>query len=132
MSLKLISTLLHLAGSDGQVSGSEMALIYKIAMAKGLPMFEVEQLTSNPGEHQLDPDQLSDDEKYEYIYTIILMSKMDGRLDERELTTCSSFALELGYDEAVIPKLLQIVESDSDLTENKEELKSEIQNYLKS
>ena len=129
MSLKLVSTLLHLASSDGQISGSEMALIYKIAMAKGLSMFDVEKLTSNPGEYQ-DLDELSVDEKYEYIYTIILMIKMDGRLDDRELEACTHYAVAMGYDQKVIAHLLEIVESDFDLNENKEELKSEIQKFL--
>lgn len=132
MSLNLIRTLLHLAQSDGSISGSEMALINKIAVAKGLPMFEVDQLTNAPLTAPEDLDLLSSDEKYEYIYTIILMAKMDGRLDDRELEACNQYAGALGYEDGVIPRLLEMVKSDHELNENKEELKNEIQKYLKS
>lgn len=132
MSLKLIRTLLKLANSDGTISGSEMALIHKIAVIKGLPMFEVEQLSSSTLEFADDLGELSDDEKYEYIYSIILMIKMDGRLDDRELKACTEYATAMGYDEGVIPKMLELVKSDHELNENKQELKDEIQTFLKS
>lgn len=132
MSIKLIRTLLHLAQSDGTVSGSEMALIHKIAVAKGLPMFEVEQISQQQLDAQEDLDQLTPDEKYEYIYTIILMIKMDGRLDDREIETCTQYAVALGYEDGVIPALLGMVKSDHELNENKEGLKKEIQKFLKA
>ncbi len=107
-----------------------MALIHKIAVVKKLPMFEVDQLTSGPLEVEGGLDQLSDDEKYEYVYTIILLSKMDGRLDERELKACTHYATAMGYNKEVIPRLLELVKSDHELNENKDELKNEIQSYL--
>lgn len=131
MSLKLIGTLLHFAQADGKVSGSELALIYKIAVEKGIPMFEVEQMVQNPPQEADDLDELSINDRFEFIYTIILMMKMDGILDDREAAMCSKYAVSLGYDEQVIPELLNMIKSDSDLSGNKEVLKQEVQKFLK-
>jgi uncharacterized tellurite resistance protein B-like protein len=131
MSKKLIHTLLHLAQVDGNVSGSELALIYKIAVAKGVPMFEVEQMIQNPPQQAEDLGELSDDDRFEYIYTIILMIKMDGKLDEREFDMCNKYAVALGYDYSVISELMNLIKSDFDLSENKLALKQKIQKFLK-
>lgn len=131
MSLKLIHTLLHLAQVDGNVSGSELALIYKIAVAKGVPMFEVEQMIQNPPQQAEDLEELSNDDRFEFIYTIILMIKMDGKLDEREFDACKKYAEVLGYHHDVISQLMTMIESDFELSENKQALKQEIQKHLK-
>ena len=132
MSKKLISTLLHLAQADGNISGSELALIYKIGVEKGIPMFEVEQLIQNPPNQQEELQELTPDEKFEYLYTIILMMKMDGILDHRETETCSQYAVAMGYDQQVIPHLMDIIESDHDLSENKQAIKRETQKFFNS
>lgn len=131
MSLKLIHTLLHLAQVDGNVSGSELALIYKIAVAKKVPMFEVEQMIQNPPQQAEDLEELSNDDRFEFIYTIILMIKMDGKLDEREFDACKKYAEVLGYHHDVISQLMTMIESDFELSENKQALKQEIQKHLK-
>ena len=131
MSLNLIRTLLHLAQADGNISGSEKALIYKIAVEKRLPMFEVEQLIQNPPKELQKMTELTPDEKFEYIYTITLMMKMDGILDQRETDMCNQYAVSMGYSDQVVPRLMEIIKSDHELSENKEYLKGEIQNFLK-
>ena len=93
-------------------------------------MFEVELMANNQKTEQVELDKLSPDEKFEYLYTIILMTKMDGRLDTRELETCSQYAKAMGFGIGVVPKLLEMVKSDSELVENKEALKQEILEYL--
>ena len=130
MSQKLIHTLLHLAQADGEISGSELALIYKIAVAKGVPMFEVEQMIQNPPQQAEDLNELSNDDRFEYIYTIILMIKMDGKLDEREFDMCNKYAEALGYHHNVISKLMTMIESDFELSGNKQTLKQEVQKFL--
>gem|GEM_PF-5137202 len=130
MSLNLIRTLLNMAKSDGSISGSEMALIHKIAVAKEIPMFEVELMANKDTTEELALDQLSNDEKFEYIYTIILMTKMDGRLDSRELETCSQYAKAMGFSIEVVPKLLEMVKSDHELVVNKDAMKNEVLGYL--
>ncbi|GJM28891.1 MAG: hypothetical protein DHS20C17_15260 [Cyclobacteriaceae bacterium] len=129
MSQKLIRTLLHLAQADGNVSGSELALIYKIAIEKSLPMFEVEQLIQNPPRENQELEELPEEERFEYLYTLILMMKMDGKLDDREAELCDHYAVSLGYSKEVIPQLMTMIESDQQLSSNKEALRKEVQKF---
>ena len=130
MSKQLIHTLLHLAQVDGNVSGSELALIYKIAVAKGVPMFEVEQMIQNPPSQSVDLNDLSNDDRFEYMYNIVLIIKMDGKLDEKEFDMCHKYALALGYHHEVVPELMNLIKSDFDLSKNKLALQQKIQKYL--
>ncbi len=130
MSQKLIRTLLHLAQADGNVSGSELALVYKIAIEKSLPMFEVEQLIRNPPSEQEELHELGKDERFEYIYTLVLMMKMDAKLDPREEELCRSYAESLGYKQDVIPELLDLIGSDPNLSEDKQALKKAAQQFI--
>ena len=130
MSHKLLRTLLHLAQADGTVSGSELALIYKIGVEKGIPMFEVEQIIQNPPQEAEDLSELSEEDKFEYLYTVVLMMKMDGILDERDSMMCARYAVALGYKEAVIPSLKDLIESDHELSDNKDALKLEVQKFM--
>lgn len=131
MSQKLIRTLLHLAQVDGSVSGSELALIYKIAIEKSLPMFEIEQLIRNPPQEKEELNKLSKDERFEYIYAIILMAKMDAKLDHRELELCQSYAESLGYEPQVIQELLEMIKSDEQLSVDKKVLKEAALKFMK-
>lgn len=131
MSQKLIRTLLHLAQADDNVSGSELALIYKIAIEKNLPMFEVEQLIRNPPKEMEELNELSNSERFEYLYTIILMMKMDAKLDDRETELCDSYAESLGYQQQVIPELLEMITSDHELSDNKVALETAAQKFMK-
>ena len=130
MSQKLIRTLLHLAQVDGNISGSELALIYKIAIEKSLPMFEIEQLIRNPPQEQEELTKLTRDERFEYLYAIVLMAKMDARLDQRELELCQSYAQSLGYAPQAIQELLEMINSDHQLSEDKAALKKAAGKYL--
>ena len=129
MSQKLIRTLLHLAQSDGNVSGSELALIYKIAIEKSLPMFEVEQLIQDPPKELQELNELSEEERFEYLYTMVLMIKMDGKLDHRETELCYHYAESLGYQQDVISELLSLIESDQYLSADKGALRTEVQKF---
>jgi uncharacterized tellurite resistance protein B-like protein len=130
MSQKLIRALLHMAQSDGNVSGSELVLVYKIAMEKNLPMFEVEQLIRNPPNEQEELNDLNDDQRFEFIYNMILMMKMDAKLDDREAELCNSYAASLGYRQEVITELMEMINSDHELSDNKQALKKEAQKFL--
>jgi uncharacterized tellurite resistance protein B-like protein len=120
-----------MAQADGDVSGSELALIYKIVMDKSLPMFEVEQLIQNPPQEQEELEELSKDERFEYLYALVLMMKMDAKLDPREEELCQSYAESLGYDPKVIPELLGLIKSDLSSSDDNKALKDAAQKFLK-
>jgi uncharacterized tellurite resistance protein B-like protein len=130
MSRTHLNILVQLAKVDGVVVQDEIDLIKQIGKANGMSSDEVSQCFDDP-EMVEDLDKLSDDEKYEFIYNIVQLMKIDGRLYKEEITFCAKMASKLGYDEEVLLELMLKIYSDPEITTDKKTLKSTIQKYLK-
>ncbi len=129
-SLNQLSILVQLAKVDGVVVQDEIDLIKKIGEAHGLSSSEISACFDNPTEEG-EMSTLSDDEKYDYIYNVVQLMKIDGRLYKEEIGFCAKVASKLGYDESVLLELMLKIYSDPDITTDKESLKSAIQKYLR-
>ncbi|MFT4739128.1 MAG: putative tellurite resistance protein B-like protein [Cyclobacteriaceae bacterium] len=129
MSRTHLNLLVQLAKIDGVVVQDEIDLIKQIGKANGMSSDEISQCFDDP-DHVENLDQLSDDEKYEYIYSIVQLMKIDGRLYKEEIAFCSKISSKLGYDQQVLMELILKIYSDPQISTDKETLKSTIQKYL--
>lgn len=125
-----LNILVQLAKVDGVVVQDEIDLIKQIGQANGMSSDEISRCFDDP-ELVENLDKLSDDEKYEYIYNIVQLMKIDGRLYKEEIAFCAKMASKLGYDEEVLLELMLKIYSDPEITTDKQTLKSTIQKYLK-
>ncbi len=125
-----INILVQLARIDGVVVQEEIDLITEIATKFGMTSEEISACFEDP-EYIGDLTGLPDDEKYEHIYNMVLLMKIDGRLYKEEIQYCAKMATKLGYDEEVLTELMLKIYSDPHLTTDKDSLKSAIQKYLK-
>lgn len=130
MSRSHLNVLVQLARIDGVVVQDEIDLIKHIGENNGMTSDEISQCFEDP-ELIEDLTGLSDDEKYEYIYNIVQLMKIDGRLYKEEVRFCAKMASKLGYNEQVLLELMLKIYSDPDITTDKATLKSTIQKYLK-
>ncbi len=129
-SLNQLNILVQLAKVDGVVVQDEIDLIKSIGEAHGLTSSEISGCFDNPSDEG-DLSHLTDDEKYDYIYNVVQLMKIDGRLYKEEIGFCAKVASKLGYDESVLLELMLKIYSDPDITTDKESLKAAIQKYLK-
>lgn len=130
-SLDQLHALVQLAKVDGVVVQDEIDLIKKIGSEHGLTSEEITASFDDPDEELRDLAHLSDDEKYEFIYHLVQLMKIDGRIYKEEINFCSQLAGKLGYDEAVLLELMLKIYSDPDITTDKATLKNAIQKFLK-
>ena len=130
MSRTHLNILVQLAKIDGVIVQDEIDLIKQIGAANGMNSLEISQCFDDP-ELIENLDDLSDDEKYEFIYNIVQLMKIDGRLYKEEIGFCAKMSGKLGYDEEVLLELMLKIYSDPDITTDKPSLKSAIQKYLK-
>lgn len=130
MSRTHLNILVQLARIDGVVVQDEIDLIKQVGKANGMSSDEISQCFEDP-EMVEDLDAFSDDEKYEFIYNIVQLMKIDGRLYKEEIGFCAKMASKLGYDEEVLLELMLKIYSDPEITTDKLTLKSAIQKYLK-
>jgi hypothetical protein len=130
MSRTHLNLLVQLAKIDGVVVQDEIDLIKQIGKANGMSSDDISACFEDPTLIE-DLDMLSDDEKFEYIYSIVQLMKIDGRLYKEELGFCAKAASKLGYSEDVLLELLLKIYSDPQISADKNTLKSTIQKYLR-
>lgn len=122
--------LVQLARIDGVVVREEIDLIKQIGKANGLSNEEISEAFDDPSMIE-GLESIDDDTKYDYIYNIVQLMKIDGRIYKEEIHFCAKMASKLGYDESVLRELMVKIYSDPHITTDKASLKAKIQTYLK-
>ncbi|MEO9806664.1 MAG: TerB family tellurite resistance protein [Reichenbachiella sp.] len=124
-----LNILVQLAKVDGIVVQEEVDLINEVGKANG--MTEEEIASCFDVELPIgDLSDLSDDEKYDLIYSIVQLMKIDGKLYNEEIKFCAKMSAKLGYEEDVLFELMLKIYADPDLCADKESLKKHIQEFL--
>lgn len=131
MSNTHLNVLIQLAKIDGEVVKQELDYIYEVGKANGYTADDVNEMFDND-EPIGDLQNLSDDLKYELIFSVVQLMKIDGKLYNEEIQYCARTASKLGYDEKVLFELMLKIYADPDMCADKEELKQHIQNFLLS
>jgi hypothetical protein len=130
MPLSQLKLLVNLAQVDGKVADKEKNYIINIARANGiypdqiLPLFEKEH-------DVIVPEGMNADQKFEYIYNLVQLMKIDERMYQEEIRFCSSIATKLGYDQDVLFELMLHVKTTGMEKSEIEELKKLTSKYLK-
>lgn len=130
MSRTHLNLLVQLAKIDGVVVQDEIDLIKKIGKANGMSSEEISECFEDPTLIE-DLDHLADDDKYDYIYNVVQLMKIDGRLYKEEIRFCARLISKLGYEEDVLRELILKIYSDEHISTDKNTLKETIQQYLK-
>lgn len=129
MSRTHLNILVQLAKIDGVVVKQEIDLITQVGKANGLTEEEINECFTDD-QPIGDLSELTDDQKYDYIYSIVQLMKIDGRLYKEEIEFCARISAKLGYDENVLLELMLKIYSDPHINADKDQLKVTIQNYL--
>lgn len=108
--LEQLKLLVNLARIDGEVVEREKAYIANIGKANNFPESAVSTLFYTSHEIII-PDNLTDDQKFNYIFSLVQLMKIDERLYKEEIKYCSKIASRLGYKQEVMFELLSTVKS---------------------
>jgi hypothetical protein len=127
--LEQLKLLVNLARIDGDMAEREKTYIINIGKANGFPESSVATLFYQSHEIIL-PDNLTDSQRFDYIFSLIQLMKIDERLYQEEIKFCSKIAARLGYAQDVLFELMLKVKSTVDDHERKA-LQELTQQYLK-
>ena len=123
-----LSALIALANIDGDFDGEEKTQIYMLGKANGMSKEEVDNLIDNPV--PLPPvSTMTPDEKFDYLYNIVQLMKIDSQVYLSEIKYCEDLAEKLGFKRKVISKLASRIYSDPSITANIAALKKAIKKY---
>ena len=125
-----LNMLVQLARIDGVVVQEEIDLIKQIGKANGMSNEEISEAFEDPSIIE-GLESLDNDTRYDYLYNIVQLMKIDGRIYKEEIHFCAKMASRLGYDENVLRELMLKIYSDPYITTDKATLKTRIQTYLK-
>lgn len=127
---KEISLMIQLAIADKDFAEKEEKLIYSIGKLNGVSEEEIKGLIKNP--EPIGPvEALSNDEKFQYLYMVIQMMKVDGQIFKSEIEFCRDLAEKLGFKRSVVGELSSKIYSDPSITADREELKKTAMKYLR-
>ena len=123
-----LSAPIALANIDGDFDGEEKTQIYMLGKANGMSKEEVDNLIDNPV--PLPPvSTMTPDEKFDYLYNIVQLMKIDSQVYLSEIKYCEDLAEKLGFKRKVISKLASRIYSDPSITANIAALKKAIKKY---
>jgi uncharacterized membrane protein YebE (DUF533 family) len=126
-----LNVLINLAASDKNVAERESKLIHAIGKANGIAKEEVDQLLKSP-KPIANIQTLTIDEKFEHLYYLIQLMKMDGQVFRSEIVFCENIASKLGFKKGVVGEISQHVYSDPSITADRDMIKKKAEKFIKS
>jgi uncharacterized tellurite resistance protein B-like protein len=126
-----LNVLINLAASDRNVAERESKLIHLIAKANGISKEDVDLLLNSPKPIG-DINSLTADEKFEHLYQLIQLMKMDGQVFRSEIVFCEQIAERLGFKKGVVAEISQHVYSDPSITADRDMVKNKAMKFLRA
>jgi len=109
--LAQLKLLISLAQIDGKVAERERNFITNIGKSNDITPVQMETLFDQ--RHPLIiPTDLTDDQKFDYLFSLVRLMKIDERMYKEEMMFCSKIAENLGYENQVMFELLLHVKAD--------------------
>ncbi len=129
MSIKAqLSALIQLAKIDGDFDGQEKLHILMVGRANGLSEAEIKEIVENPVDLP-DINTMTEDEKFDYLYNIVQLMKIDSQVYLSEIKYCEELAEKLGFKKKVISALSSRIYSDPSITANVDALRKAMKRY---
>jgi len=129
MSIKSqLSMLVKLANIDNDFADDEKEMIFMVGKANGISEEEITGLLENP-EPMPPLGAMTDDDKFEYLFNVVQLMKIDKEVFLSEVKYCEEVAVKLGFKKAVIAELSAKVYSDPTIVANRESLKKAVLKY---
>jgi len=123
-----LNILIQLATVDGFLATKERKLIEHIAKVNNVDEQEIKELLNKP-EPISEMELLSDDERFEYLYMVIQLMKIDGQVFKSEIVFCEEIAEKLGYKKKVVAELSKNIYSDPSITADREMLRDKASKF---
>jgi uncharacterized tellurite resistance protein B-like protein len=124
-----LNMLINLATSDTKISEREAKVLRIIARVNDIPEAEFEEMLKRPAPVE-NISGLSETQKFEILYLMIQLMKVDGQVFKSEIEFCEKAAVKLGYRKEVIRELSAGIFSDPTITSNRFLLMNKAAKYL--
>jgi len=127
-----LNILVQLAKIDGETDVAELELIRQIGASQNVSDEDIEEIISNTEAEDTIPslEELPKNEKIELMANLVLVMKIDGRIDKEEMKFCLKVLRKLGYEDDALFDLVSTTYIEKDAQVNKEDIKKRAEQYL--
>ncbi|EMR01382.1 TerB family tellurite resistance protein [Cesiribacter andamanensis] len=128
---QMLNTLVQLATIDNELAGRESSWLTQLGGKLGLTAEEIATAFRSP---MAPPNftYLAEEERFEYLYNLIQLMKVDGKVFSSEITFCERVASRLGYKSGVVRALSSHIYSDPSITADRLMLQQKANRYLQA
>lgn len=127
--LEKVKLLVSLAAIDGTIADREKNYIVNIGLANGVSAEEMDQIVNRRHDIVV-PSNLSDSEKFDFLFHLVQLMKIDEKMYKEELLFCSTILEKLGYKKEVMFDLMLNVKAHDMDDAEKQKLEAETKKYL--
>jgi uncharacterized membrane protein YebE (DUF533 family) len=124
-----LNILIQLATIDGTLAGKERKLIEHMARVNNIDENEISELLNQP-QPIANLANLTEDERFEYLYMVIQLMKIDGQVFKSEIVFCEEIAEKLGFKKKVVAELSKYIYSDPSITSDRQMLRNKASKYM--
>jgi hypothetical protein len=121
--------LIQVSKIDGIISPEEMGMLHKEGRKFGLTDPEIDKLISTEVHNTYQPPY-GLDEKFEHLYNIAQMILADNVITPGEMKIIKKFAIEAGFEDRVIDRLLTLLFEGIAKNEDEETLLAKFKSNL--
>lgn len=100
--------LVQVSKADGVIKQVELDLLHREGKKFGLSDPEIDKLIENEGRHSYVPPYSLQD-KFDQLYNIAAMIMADETMTEGEEKVIKRYAIEAGFNDKTIPKLIDLL-----------------------
>ncbi|MEQ8244209.1 TerB family tellurite resistance protein [Fulvivirga sp.] len=127
-----LNILVMMAKIDGETDHAELELIRQIGASSNVSSEDIEAIIENTEADYSIPSltHLSKEQKVDLMTDLVLVMKIDGRIDKEEMKFCFQVIKKLGYKEEALFDLVSTTYLDPKQAINKEEIKQRAEKYL--
>lgn len=108
--LQQLKVMINLARIDGEVGEKEKQFLLNIGQANHLLVAEILPLFTQT-HSEIIPSDLTMEQKFDYIFRLVQLMKIDEKLYRDEIRYCAKVASRLGYREDVMFELMLSVKN---------------------
>jgi hypothetical protein len=121
--------LIQVSRVDGKISPEELEMLHKEGKRFGLTDPEIDKLIETESTHHYEPPY-SLHEKFEHLYNVAEMILADDVITDSERKLIRKFAIESGFSDKAIDRLLEILFEGIRNNESEESLLSKFKEIL--
>ena len=127
--IQQLRLLINLARADGHLAAKERQYIINIGQANHLLVTEILPLFHDENPVVI-PAHLSDSEKFDFIFHLVQLMKIDEKIYQEEIKYCAQVAAKLGYRKEVLLELMLNVKTVEMAEDEMDALKKLTSRYL--